>query len=542
MQGKRTALAAVVGALALAGCATELPSRNAVACSPADGDANPDGPVFRVERSKTGCNLGGYAIAIRGEGRFRNLYEETDFASAADAIDPVIERLRGDVEAHFEIQKTQNTEDRPLKILLYAHGGMVAKSTALAQAEKLAPAMLRDGYSPIFLVWESAFVSAYGRHLCCVRDGLEDNRYPYLWAPARLVGDLASSVGRAPQTFGSQLLRYGESIVGIKNTEYEIQADEAAIACGKLNGGACPRLVVPTGSEFDRNGDKNDARLRSVASAPLFPIRNTISMFGPEIGASAWDNMVRRTRSAFQRSALVDPPANGSCDIPEDQEEAAGFAIFFERLACEIVVGDDGVARFKLASGERVPVEIHFYGHSMGTLIGNEALATQPQLPWRDVVYMAAATTIRDFRSTAAGVIAANDKIAFRNLMLHPLAEARESFGLGVAPHGSLLEWIDEMFERPRSADERMLGKWSNAKRAMHILPDALRERSTFRVFPEQRERLGPECAPPAGGRKQKRCHPTVHGEFDDYSFWRPAFWTGAAPSALTPPQTGSDS
>ena len=82
----------------------------------------------------------------------------------------------------------------------------------------------------------------------------------------------------------------------------------------------------------------------------------------------------------------------------------------------------------------------------------------------------------------------------------------------GLAPEGSLLEWIDEMFEGPRSPDQRSMGKWSNFKQSAYLIPKAVRERATVRVFAKG---VGPgaECY-----RPDERCHPRSHGEFTDYS------------------------
>jgi hypothetical protein len=144
--------------------------------------------------------------------------------------------------------------------------------------------------------------------------------------------------------------------------------------------------------------------------------------------------------------------------------------------------------------------------------------------------------------------------LQFYNLMLHPLAESHDLEKWGLVPEGSLLEWIDEMFGGAKSVDDRMFGKWTNVEKTIFMFPQPARQRMTFRVFPAQalmRGRPGLEgrlfkaqCAPLTGSVKQappKRCHPIVHGEFTDYSFWRERYLCGETPCIdADPPRASS--
>jgi pimeloyl-ACP methyl ester carboxylesterase len=230
-----------------------------------------------------------------------------------------------------------------------------------------------------------------------------------------------------------------------------------------------------------------------------------------------------------------------------------GFTLFFQRLDCEIRTG--GFGR---------PVEVYFYGHSMGAFVGDEAIWRYPDMPWRRIVYMGAANSTRDFRTSVAPLLecsALDDgktqqcmgrDTRFYNLMLHPLAEARELNTGGIAPQGSMLEWIDEMLANPRTLEERTFGKWLNVEQTLPLLPPEARRRMTLRVFPRQqdmrygdateRQRFFAECAPapglafreqtPSGGPEgfdgSIRCHPVKHGEFPGFSFWREDYLKGA--------------
>ena len=265
--------------------------------------------------------------------------------------------------------------------------------------------------------------------------------------------------------------------------------------------------------------------------------------------------MVRRTRLAFEwpegsddgsedlglikKDASVGGPANPICPRDYSGTRKGGFELFFERLECEI----DAV-RFQNdeRGGQPLKVEIHYYGHSMGAIVGDEVIWRHPDLPWSKITYMAAANSIRDFRLMVApslhqwSSIKGNSlesfkkkgpagPVEFYTLMLHPLAESRELHYFGVPPEGSLLEWIDEMFANPRTSDDRTFGKWNNIRRQMAEFPVGAREHMHFRVFPAQEdtryEGPGRDCIGVHGELPPPRCHPTAHGDFDNFSFWR---------------------
>ncbi len=111
--------------------------------------------------------------------------------------------------------------------------------------------------------------------------------------------------------------------------------------------------------------------------------------------------------------------------------------------------------------------------------------------------------------------------------MLHPKAEAREDSAYGMLPTGSLLEWIDEVLEQPKTMLDRSMGKWRNLREAQRVFPTEIREHMTFRIFGfkqrDWREILD-------GGRPKETYwwpEPTTHGSFNDTNkqFWCPKFW-----------------
>lgn len=452
-----------------------------------------------------------------------------------------------------------------LRLLIYAHGGMVSHEEAILDSERLAPYMLEDNYVPLFLVWTSDFASSYGNRLCCVRDGREDQIWNGWFGPARLFGDVVSGVGRAPETYGKEVLRLGRTMVpAFRTQDYQLSErdfrsdrDTLTPACNATS--ETPEaewnsatVIFPPYCETRPLNDGFTHFTSREASYYLLLPTETVTVLAQGAGASAWDNMVRRTRMAFRPSpAFVTqertlagnaPLTNFDCrhftdvaaaeaysgDTPEGR--AGAFERFFARLYCE--------TRVDTEFGRKLYV--HFYGHSMGAIVGDEFLSRFPNFNYQRVVYMAAADTIRNFSNGALPVIQSK-KVYFFNLMLHPRAESMEQHAGGLVPHGSLLEWIDEMFENSRSPDDHTLGKWNNVREAHQYFPPEAMSHMVFRVFPLQRAAWLDECGDLVGAdprwRRLPRCHPIEHGEFNHFAFWRERYlWGQMACEALRNP------
>jgi len=105
--------------------------------------------------------------------------------------------------------------------------------------------------------------------------------------------------------------------------------------------------------------------------------------------------------------------------------------------------------------------------------------------------------------------------------MLHPLADVRETNFAGLFPSGSLLEWIDDMFENPKTMADRTFSKWRNVALTKDLFPPDLQEQMVFKIF-GFRDGVGrfnaPNFRPP---------DPTKHSHFNETNrfFWRPQFW-----------------
>ncbi|MGV6800587.1 MAG: hypothetical protein ACWA5L_01545 [bacterium] len=488
------------------------------------------------------CDVEGYTIAVKDNGELRSVYGKP-------TAPPGGHRKQFLKVSRNLIAAAKATPDgEPVKIIIFAHGGMTTHGGAIADAERLAPVMIRDGYFPIFLVWNSDFENSYKNYLCCVANGVDIEQAEKrgfslgsLWyAPTRITGDLGAGIFRAPENYIGQVARFQDSVQKNKGNDYFLTRKKGQDVNPK---GGFPNVVFPPfKSDKNLNDRSNSPPQKQVAYYALFPIRMVTTSFS-EAGTSAWDNMVRRTRLAFRAPAVFTPgtydplrlaPEERCAAVSMEEGDSAkygSFSLFLTFLDCQLKYHPDLRHR---------QFEITFVGHSMGAIVGNEMAHDFPDLPYKRIIFMGAATSIRDTQNGVFKLLEDNPDVEFYNLMLHPLSESRELPNIdwipgGVVPQGSLLEWIDEMFEKPRSREERMIGKWLNVKSSKALFPTDL-SRVHMRIFAAQRKMpervLRAECdftEYQRRKRKYTRCHPVAHADFKLYSFWRDAFLEGRA-------------
>ena len=170
--------------------------------------------------------------------------------------------------------------------------------------------------------------------------------------------------------------------------------------------------------------------------------------------------------------------------------------------------------------------EITVIGHSMGAIIANEMVRQRPDLPWRNIVFMAGAASMREF---SLGVlpylrraVAEGRPGRLYDLMLHPHADLRGWVGpeilkpaSALLPYGSLLEYVDRYFVNDETRREYVVGKYRNFTELAYIIEAGpVRGRIHLKAF---------------GYRSGKGCDvvqdlPFEHAHFQDtrVPFWRP--------------------
>ena len=268
-------------------------------------------------------------------------------------------------------------------------------------------------------------------------------------------------------------------------------------------------IAVSKGKDTRSTWDK---RWRAARYLLTLPTKFLSAVLIDGFGKAAWENMRRRTRVVFRSPdefnrgrRRTDPAAmTQALNAPP----TAAFAEFFRRLSG--FVNPTGKDPFQ------TDYEVTLVGHSMGAIILNEVIRVYDTLPYKNIVYMGAACSIREWAALTLPYLTDHTESRFVNLCLHPIAEPREIAAIGGLPigdlisRGSLLEWIDDMFSSPNDILDRRLGKWDNILQATHIIEDpGVRPRITLKAFDVD-----------SGGQKPQR-----HGEFNGLEFWDPALW-----------------
>ncbi|MSO93585.1 MAG: hypothetical protein EXQ86_09335 [Rhodospirillales bacterium] len=450
---------------------------------------------------------------------------EVDDRGQTDAFDT---RFKGILQGLADYKKCRGPTN-PTRLLIFAHGGLNSFNAARKQAVEQAPLMRKDGYYPVFMIWRTGPLATYWDQIAHVRTG-DVSEVPSPTFPLYLAGDLGQGFARAPVNLKNQFKRYWRSEV-VQDEAFEI--DEKKVGENHGNPDSIYYNVTLPKIFQDKRVIDAESVFKETLYFLLMPVRGVVTILLDPIGKTAWENMVRRALSSIHRAAefLVcedDKDDASRCAAQKKVEQrdyphgSGGFSKFFQELedcfAKRATNEAKGSGRDCLLGTYGVNalegVKVTLIGHSMGTIIFNELISLYPGIPYENIVYMAAASSIRHFMDAIVPLIRdqakKEDGVKFYSLMLHPLAEARErSVHQGAAPSGTLLEWIDEMYEPSVTPLDRTLGKWRNIRVAKHLLEEDAKPRIKFKIF---------------GFDKND---PVEHGQFNDmkYCYWRPAFW-----------------
>jgi len=233
-----------------------------------------------------------------------------------------------------------------------------------------------------------------------------------------------------------------------------------------------------------------------------FPIRVTLGNLGQgTIAQASWGNMKRRTTQIVHPAPLFSKTEEHEAW----RRKAAGE--FFNILNARTTNG---------TLQRQFKYEIYFIGHSMGAMVLNK-IFTQYRSEWIEsrsvnrIVYMAAACSIGEALEAIKPLLVAYNTngapLKFHNLTLNRVAEIAERSLWGIAPTGSLLEYIDQHLETPDAAINRTMGSEVNILAAIHLFDD-VQNYCEFKAFDRDPGRL-----------------PAAHSDFNLCPFWRPAFW-----------------
>lgn len=391
------------------------------------------------------------------------------------------------------------------QVLLYVHGGMNTYAGSLERARMLCKPIADAGFFPIFVNWRSGLVSCYLEHLFRVRQGRTHRGWWWITWVYYLLADLGRAVFRVPAALYLQIINDmkpyfpGSNPDGLNASAiyHALRARQAAAHNGDDPMQAPPALGVSLGRDVRSVGQKTALALRLVLSTPAKIVSGALI---DAVGTSAWSNMLRRTKTLFRAPSEFDirdrRDNREEVERVLDTEPTGALATFLRELSDMIASSPD-------------EYELTLMGHSMGTIVLNQVLRDFPELPCRDIVYMAAACSTSECIESVMPYLEKNPEARFYNLCLHPVAEETEANAFELAPRGSLLVWIDNFLSLPYTTPDRRLGVWENVLQTTHLIPEQLRGRVVIKGFS-------------AGSTADK---PQKHGAFDEVEFWRREFW-----------------
>lgn len=458
-------------------------------------------------------------------------YDLDDFAKTQARLDRHLGVIATDV---VEYREARRAASLPFSgILFFVHGGLNDEKARFGRVLEDAVEIRRAGYYPIFISWESDALTTYGAHLFRVRDG---ERVPLakgiLTSPFWFLRDMISVVAAAPVGWYQQLEGHWYGVVN--------QPVLALAGKIKPEWGGAPPLPPPTGHDCATQADgfgnarvciaAYDARphywwpVRTVNHVATFPSKMLTTPFVQAIGDPAWDMMRRRTETMLHAPHEFEPDEGDPPRTGPLYPEGTGAVSQVVKWLRDLQYAEDE-KRGAASADSAIPITL--VGHSMGAIIINQILMNYPDLRVEDIVYMAAAASVGDTTDAVYPYLERHPEARFHSLVLHPYAERRELSVWGLAPSGSLLQWIDEVYGNPVNETDRRVGKWDNVKDLLYKVP-ALSDRQghprvRIKVFGFDRKcRQG---VPPTPACDPLFEHPVAHGDFSDRPYWDPRFW-----------------
>ena len=396
------------------------------------------------------------------------------------------------------------------ELLIYIHGGLNTKEKALERVTKKFKLILNDKEHPrypIFVNWQSGPITTYTDHLWQIRQGeKEENILKKIisW-PVYLFTDIGNSIVNTPKSW---------FVSGFHSIDSTFRPKTGADLQTEIASHKRKKVIVKIVGEEDRPRDI----FRKIHWLATSPLKAVTTPFTYTMAKPAWDVMLRRTSTLFYTKQDLKIPGQIQYHSPLEREAGSG-----------------ALYKFLNKLEEETTTDITLIGHSMGAIVVNDIVHLKPNLPYKNIVYMASADSIENFLNKVVPHLYCSpgkeqeaicgNKINFYSLYLHPDNENREVSWGGTIPSGSLLTWIDGMYTTPKTVLDKRSGRWDNMTRAITLIPEEVRENMHFTIFGIQENK---ECTEEEG----LNCTAQKHGDFGDLPFWREEVWKGEHLSA----------
>ena len=488
--------------------------------------------------------------------------------------------------------------ERPDEVVVHVHGGLNNINGAIEKTALISDDLesRRDHGRKIFYIgicWNSDLFPTYLEHLGLIREGLRQPGKALVTAPAMLLSDLGSAAARLPLNLINFLYQDAYTVrpSSFKRTQLAQTRIDQILHRQAEKGPENTVVVSPA------DNDRSELLRRADAVQWLLaqPGKIATTFFLDWLGSEPWKNMLRRTRTMFERESEFIPSIDfdTATSLAQALSEHSGKPVDADTLLDQMnATGRRGAVSYFIEQAQnRLPgmakrPAVTLIGHSMGAIVSCEVLQRFHQLTLDQVVFMGAACSISDFKAKVIpylqeqnlrlslrggaseelkeniaqtlrerGVLAlvidevrrqcdrlnakpaAVTKTRFYNLCLHDASENGEKNPreTDIVQRGSLLTWIDVLYQKPESENDRTLGRWVNAILATDSLPGDVVNRITIKEFGMDRPladyiRLQ-DYAYRRGDRKSDQIlqEPMRHGDFGRFAPGRKAEATNLA-------------
>lgn len=428
------------------------------------------------------------------EGAIRNLSPSSVAKTDSEAIDQV----------DYIVEAIKERKETLKRIVIFVHGGLVDELSLVRRVNSVLGKIPDDTF-PVFINWQSGLLDTYPYQLFKVRNGELSRWAKYNW-PVHFITDIADIIVQAPKSWTISGSHAFDS--GVRRKQADI--DESLASYGKqysfvnvVDNGRLP-------SKFWNSVKWWTASPGKLVATPVAHV----------IGKPAWDEMLRRADNVvFPGVRGIDEIVETGYKLPGNYRTSEGVPIsavgaFLKRIT-------DLKTR---AISENRTFEVDVVGHSMGAIIVNRLLRGEYQFQFDNIVHMASADTVDAIFTTVFPYLERYRNSRFYSLHLHPHNEERERNVFGLAPTGSLLVYIEDMYTTPDSVMSRRSGVWDNIARVFDRLPlsENLETRINFTVFG-----IDENADENKKNRDSRITHPQKHGEFSRTRFWLPETWLG---------------
>lgn len=313
-----------------------------------------------------------------------------------------IKRVVAALQEHVKDSLRQTGGIRPVRVVIFIHGGLNGHAEAAWRSLNQRPEILRDGAYPIFINWDTGPFRTYGDQILNVREGRRtDTRasenvrlFNELSTPAFALGDVLQGIARAPGSWVNQ-----GTVVLRREFETRTLTDDPVIAAhDNVLYEADPESKLVTVR------DRAYFAVTSPAKAATVP-------FVDAFGNTAWENMRRRARSLVWRQDEFEDPPKSAFDfsaideLSEPRKSRTGAAAVLIRKLQSLLAKplEDDILQAGRNRGTityRDVVQIDLIAHSMGAIVANSIIRNF-DLHFENVVYLAAAATIKEFMDEA---------------------------------------------------------------------------------------------------------------------------------------------